>query len=149
MSGARAEMASAAASEVHALHEFFTRWFRGDIAEESGVERVAAALSAEFRMVAPNGLALGREDVLAWISGARASRPGDFTIAIDGAEVVWSDPDHALVVYIERQAAAGGVSERRSSAFFIRQPAAPNGVQWRHLQETWMSSAADNKQVSI
>jgi hypothetical protein len=142
-------MANAAASEVHGLHEFFMRWFRGDIAEGSGIERVTAALSAEFRMVAPNGLALGREDVLAGLRHARALRPADFTIVISGAEVIWSDADHALVVYIERQASAGGMSERRSTAFFTRQPAAPNGVQWRHLQETWVSPAADNKQVSI
>jgi hypothetical protein len=142
-------MASAARSEVHALHEFFTRWFRGEIAEASGIERVTAALSAEFRMVPPSGLALGREDVLAGLRRARASRPADFTIVIAGAEVIWSDADHALVVYVEHQTAAGGMSERRSSAFFIRQPAAPNGVQWRHLQETWMSPVADNKQVSI
>jgi hypothetical protein len=142
-------MASAAASEVHALHDFFTRWFRGDIAEGSGIERVTAALSAEFRMVAPNGLVLGRDDVVAGLRRARASRPADFAIVIDGAEVIWSDADHALIVYVERQVFAGDMSERRSSAFFIRRPMAPNGVQWRHLQETWMSPATENKQVSI
>ena len=34
----------------------------------------------------------------------------------------------------------GETTRRRSTALFLASPAAPRGVVWRHLQETWMEA---------
>ena len=48
--------------------------------------------------------------------------------------------DAALLEYTEQQYRDGRMTRRRSTALFVANPAAPCGVEWRHLQETWMEA---------
>jgi hypothetical protein len=65
-------------------------------------------------------------------------RRPDTGIVIRDPVVLSETAETALVLYVERHEPAGGApTERWSTALFERWPAAPNGVRWRFVQETW------------
>jgi hypothetical protein len=72
------------------------------------------------------------------LRNARAKRASDFVIRVAVREARLLG-DAALIVYDEHQESAGVKTARRSSALFTADPDAPEGVVWRHLQETWLS----------
>ena len=74
------------------------------------------------------------------IRSARGKRPADFKIRVDLIAARQIGNDVALVVYDEHQVIDGEKSARRSSALFTADPDAPEGVVWRQLQETWITS---------
>ena len=133
-------LAELAQREVIALHAFFTAWFRpGPTTPDFG--ECEAALAPDFRMVAPDGAVNDRGTVLQRLRRARGSQPADFAIAISGVEVLWQHGDAILLGYVEEQYRSGSLTRRRSTGLFTAAPAAPRGVVWRHLQETWMPVA--------
>jgi hypothetical protein len=139
MSG-QTPLAELARREVLALHAFFVVWFRpGPAAADFGP--CEAALALDFRMVSPDGMVSDRAAVLQRLRQARGSQPPDFAIAIAGIEPLWQQGDAVLLAYVEEQYRSGSTTRRRSTALFTAEPAAPRGVVWRHLQETWMPVA--------
>jgi hypothetical protein len=134
-----ADLAARAIDEVVALHRFFEGWMgreaTGDIA------RLADALGPGFEMIVPSGRLFAREAVIAMVAGARGRRGGGaqpFRIRIDDARAIPLGPAHCLVRYIERQDGdADGPTARWSTALFQAAAAAPLGVHWLHLHETW------------
>jgi hypothetical protein len=135
-----ADLAGKASREVRALHEFFVGWFRGDLTDFAPC---AAAFAADFRMITPDGAAHDRAAVMQRLIGARASAPADFAIDILQPHVAWQSADAVLLEYVERQYRDGRIGERKSTGLFTDEIAAPRGVVWRHLQETWMTQDAD------
>jgi hypothetical protein len=133
-------LAELARREIVALHEFFVAWFRGSAAEID-FAACEAAFAPDFRMVSPDGMVHGRAAVLQRLRQARNSQPPDFAIVISGIEPLWRQSDAVLLGYVEQQYRSGSVTRRRSTALFTAEPAAPHGVVWRHLQETWMPVA--------
>lgn len=129
-------LAQAAIREVEELHRHFVELFTG---RSLDVSRCAAVFAAEFEMVTPAGKVFDRSQVLALLSAARATP--DFVITIQSSRVVWEGPDKALLQYVEQQYRDGKVTRRLSSVLFIADGAAPNGVVWRYLHETWMQDA--------
>jgi len=126
--------------EVIALHAFFVAWFRrGPSALDFG--ECEAALAPDFRMVTPEGSVCDRGAVLQRVRQARGSQPSDFAITITGIEVLWQHGDAILLGYVEEQYRSGSLTRRRSTGLFTAAAAAPRGVVWRHLQETWMPVA--------
>lgn len=128
--------------EVFELHRFFEEWFDGRVADdEATFARVADALGEGFLLVSPDGTREPRERVIGDLRAAYGrwteEHPG--RIWIEDVEVRYSDPDRALVVYVEWQESGGVTRGRISSALFGRSGDAPNGVVWLHLQETWLS----------
>ena len=79
-----------------------------------------------------------RDAVLGYVKASRATLDGDFTIAIEDIRPAWQAGDVIVVTYVEAQQRAGKASRRRSSAVFTPNSSAPNGVEWRHLHETWL-----------
>jgi hypothetical protein len=134
-----ADLAARAIEEVVALHRFFEAWMghgaTGDIA------RLDDALGPGFEMIVPSGRLFARDAVIAMVAGARgrrgsAARP--FKIRIDDPRVFPLGPDHCLVRYVERQDGdADGPNARWSTVLFRAASAAPCGVHWLHLHETW------------
>jgi hypothetical protein len=127
-----------AIAEVIELHRFFVDWLG---AGEGGIERLAHALAAEFRMVPPSGAIVGRQQVIDMLAGGRGSRGSAFRIAVDEIDTAEIAAGHCLATYIERQDGPDGPTARRSSALFRAAACSPNGVQWLHLQETWIEGA--------
>lgn len=134
MSGAES-LADLACREVVALHDFFTAWFRGEDADFAGCE---AALGRDFRMVTPDGAVHERQAVLERLRRARSSQPPGFTIVVAELQPLWQLANAILLGYVEQQYRDGSATQRRSMALLTREPGAPRGVVWRHLQETWM-----------
>lgn len=131
-------LAEIAHHEVLALHRFFVAWFRdaSGTVDFSALER---SLAADFSMVTPDGRAHDRAAVIERVHRARGSAPAGFGIAVVDAHPVWQADAAILLHYVERQHGAGPTTVRRSCALITREPAAPRGAVWRHLQETWMA----------
>jgi hypothetical protein len=132
-------LVDAALREVVELHDVFTGWLgRG----EGTLDRVAAALAADFHMVDPIGRLLDRAAVMAIVGDAMGRMGPDFRIEIKGAEAAAIGTEHVLLTYIERQHQGAKVTARRSSALLRTDEHAPLALAWIHLQETWISADA-------
>jgi hypothetical protein len=74
-----------------------------------------------------------------WLRGARGCRSADFRIWIEQTRPVVDQGDLAVLVYDECQHVDGRDTRRHATAVFRRAPAAPSGVQWLRVHETWMA----------
>lgn len=129
-------LAAAAAREIAELHGVFVELFCG---RSHDFGRCAAAFSARFEMVTPDGKNHDRAGVL--LALERAKAPADFRIEISNIRSIWEDQKSVLIQYVEQQYRDGKTSRRRSTALFEAEAKAPSGVVWRHLHETWMQDA--------
>lgn len=126
-------LAQAAEAEIKSLHAYFVGLFMGD---HRDLARCAAALADDMQMVSPDGTRHDRSQILAGI-GAATAAPG-FTIRIHGIRPIWEQGTAVLLQYVEEQYRDGETTRRLSSALFTADAAAPCGVVWRYLHETWL-----------
>jgi hypothetical protein len=134
-------LAEAALAEIAALHRFFVAWFTGHCPKSrEAFARVADALAPDFVQIDPAGRERRRGPLLAAFRGAHGSRAGEpFAIRIVRPKIHLVRRGLALATYEERQQSGGATTRRRSSALFAPAAAAPGGVAWLHLQETWIA----------
>jgi hypothetical protein len=135
-------LAEAAIRECIELHEFFGHWLRSGGDPGLGVGRAEQALDAGFRQIGPDGAIRERAAILGWLAGARGARGADFRIEVADFAMVWQSEGAVLLDYVETQYGQQKTTRRRSSALFCAAPAAPCGVVWLHLQETWLPDVA-------
>ncbi|WP_394687892.1 hypothetical protein [Hoeflea sp.] len=133
------DLITKAKAEVVNRHHFFVEWFTGR-APEAEMRSALQAFAPDMTMIEPDGSMIGSAQVKAMIEGARGKRPADFEIRVDVVEARQIGESVALVIYDEHQVIDGQKSARRSSALFSADSDAPEGVVWRHLQETWITS---------
>ena len=126
-------------TEIISLHEFFSAWFRGD--SDATIGRLETALDQRFVMISPNGARIDRADVISAVEAGHGSRP--ITIRIKQPDVSWVHDDFGLATYEEWQESDSDTTGRVSTALFRADPAAPNGVVWMHLHETWITPSTD------
>lgn len=127
-----------AKAEVINRHRFFVEWFTGR-ASETEMQASERAFASDMRMVEPDGSMIDATQVKTMLKGARGKRAQGFEIRVDLIEARLVGPDAALVIYDEHQLIDGQKTARRSSALFSADGDAPEGVVWRHLQETWIT----------
>lgn len=132
-------LADKAWQEIVQLHEFFFSWLRGE-AHAGDFSRAEAAIGKDFRMISPDGTIDESIAVIGWIRGAHGSRPAPFTMSVKDPRTIWAGESAVLLEYTEQQYRDGKATSRRSTALFLANPAAPCGVEWRHLQETWIDA---------
>ena len=134
-------LAEAALAEIAALHRFFVAWFTGRCPKRrEAFARVADALAPGFVQIDPAGRERRRGPLLAALRAAHGSRAGEpFAIRIVRPKIRLVRRGLALATYEERQQSGGATTRRRSSALFAPAAAAPGGVAWLHLQETWIA----------
>ena len=132
-------LARAAVAEIEASHDFFVRWFLGTATRDE-FDLWLTTTHPEFRLTTPGGDMLDRAAIVPWIEGAFGSMTERFEIGIEDVELVHASGDAVLLIYVERQYRDGRITRRRSMALFLGDEAAPRGVVWRHLQETWMQT---------
>ena len=126
-------MREACEREIRELHHFFEQWFRGDVQEDDTVfARLADVLAPSFQLISPRGA------ILEGVRGAHGKRGADFRIRIEAVDVRVHAEPLCLVTYEEHQKTPEGWTGRLSSALFQQAPDSPCGVQWLHLQETWL-----------
>lgn len=133
------ELVERAKAEVVNRHVFFVEWFTGR-APETDMHATARAFAPDMKMIEPDGKMIGREEITTMVARARNRRPADFEIRVDLIEARPIGNDAALVIYDEHQVIDGVRSARRSTALFSADDAAPEGVVWRQLQETWIAT---------
>ncbi|MFO1058550.1 MAG: hypothetical protein U1E53_16475 [Dongiaceae bacterium] len=135
---------AAALAEIERLHRFFEAWFRGTLPRDgASFAACAGALAADFVQVDPQGNENGRADLLARLEAAHGCRAGaPFAIAVEDARILLERDGLVLAGYVERQAGGGTATVRRSTALLAPDPAAPLGIAWLHLQETWIAPPA-------
>jgi hypothetical protein len=89
-------------------------------------------------MIPPTGSIFDRDATIELIRSNKSSFNGDFSIEIEDIRSGWEAADMIVVTYIEAQVKGGKSSRRQASALFTSSSSAPNGVEWRHLHETWL-----------
>lgn len=133
---------AACTREIEGLHDFFVAWYTGQREDFARMER---AIDDGFEMVTPDGDRLDRAETLAMVrDGHDRQPPGTFDIDIRAVELVerLSHPDVAIVRYEEWQtdetAQKRQETGRVSTATFRVDDAAPEGVAWTSVHETWL-----------
>ena len=137
------ELAGACAQEIEALHAFFVDWFRGTLPDSDAAwARVERVLAPGFCLIAPSGQRLERSALLSGIRGVHGSQADAvFEIWTKNVELVRADEELVAVRYEEWQRRGTEVCGRISSALFRRDAAAPHGVAWLAVHETWLPEA--------
>jgi hypothetical protein len=124
--------------EVIDLHAFFQAWLRGELADRAEVfSRFIDAVAPEFTLISPTGQAARLPETAEWIRRAHGARPG-VKLWTDEHTAHFAADGAALLTYREWQTWNGATTLRISSALLRRAPAAPNGVAWLHIHETWI-----------
>lgn len=131
---AESKLDAAVAHEVVALHVEFEQWFRGDL---DNLARVEAVLADDFTFVSPRGGLIDRVAVLGGLRSGRASR--ELKIRVENPVVRWQAGDVVVATYEEWHEHPDYSTTRLSTAVFSRDDAAPNGLIWRHVHETWIT----------
>jgi hypothetical protein len=120
-------------------------WINGALDDtDASFARLSGALHPDFSMVMPSGSTLDRAGVLQEVRAAHATADVTAPLRIEILNLVERavNDDSALVTYEERQYAGEQVQScRASTAYFVHDATAPNGVLWRHLHETMITSA--------
>ncbi|MGP1397715.1 MAG: hypothetical protein ACTS3R_19600 [Inquilinaceae bacterium] len=130
----------AAHAEIRARHDFFVAWFTGQ-GTDGGMRATRRAFHPDMRRIGPDGAFEDRDTVIAALTAASGKLSDAFRIVIEPGDTVWHGTDTVLVTYIERQDHGTTRTARRSAALLTRDPAAPHGVVWRFVQETWIPAA--------
>ncbi len=132
------DLLAAAEEEVVERHRFFVRWFTGS-ARQAEMVRTTCLFAPDFRLIGPDGSEADGPMTMNYLAGQKGVRPADFAIRIDIQDSRMIGTLSALVLYDEHQSGHGPATTRRSSAIFSAAPDMPEGVLWRHLQETWIA----------
>jgi hypothetical protein len=125
--------------EVVNLHRFFQEWLAGRLADRDSVfERCALAMAPQFELITPSGERFDRSALCASLRGANGSRGPDFKLWVDGMVTRPIAGGVHLVTYEEWQMLDGATRGRLSSALLADSAAAPDGIEWWHVHETWL-----------
>ena len=123
------------------LHRFFQAWLDGSLpATEQVFARFTAATHPAFTLIGPDGSMADRAATAAWIRAAHGTRPG-VALWTDDHRVCHVASELAVVTYREWQRREGTLTVRISTALLTADPAAPNGLSWLHVHETWLDAA--------
>ncbi len=132
-----------AVAEIRELHRFFARWLRGELPDDgTAFGRFSEVLAAEMTFISPAGREIPRSELIETVRLSHA------TAKTDPASRIWTTDETVkalpgglyLARYREHQEIAGQYRLRQSSAVLRRNDAAPNGVEWLHVHETWIET---------
>lgn len=124
--------------EIETLHDFFVDWYAARIPKHEFV-RMERAIAPGFEMVTPDGVRCERSAVLEAVRESYGrDDPGEFDIEIQNVELIERLDGHALVRYEEWQTTADERTGRVSTVLLREESAAPGGLQWIHVHETWI-----------
>jgi hypothetical protein len=125
--------------EIIELHDFFQSWFTGALPEtEATFQRFATVTDKGFCIIGPHGRLTGLESLTTGLRHAYGKQPG-LRIWTQNHTLRQQHDDVALCTYEEWQETADATTARLSSVLFRRSTAAPNGVVWLHVHETWIA----------
>jgi hypothetical protein len=132
------------AKEIIDLHIFFEDWFRGDCRNTDQVfkKRLLSRMDIDFYMVMPNGESFYGEQFWPDLRKAHGSNP-KFEISLRNFVRKLQIGRKTFVAnYEEWQKNAKNTrpanNGRVSTAVFVVDSEAPNGVKWVNVHETWL-----------
>ncbi|MEM8664601.1 MAG: hypothetical protein AAGF49_10830 [Pseudomonadota bacterium] len=131
------DLTQKAIQEVIARHDAFVVWFTGR-GDDHVMDEMRRVFAPGFVLISPDASIAPHDEVVAMLEGARGKRPADFSIAIADAHPLWTTDDAVVIAYVEHQTIDGVKTARQSTALFTRDDAAPGGVVWQHVHETWI-----------
>jgi hypothetical protein len=120
--------------EIDELHEFFQAYFLGT---ESSLERADAAFAADFTIVGADGVETDRRTTMENLLAGYA-HTNDLKITISEHRLLRQTDDTLVVAYVETHDLGERPNRRRSTVVFVAEAAAPNGLQWLRVHETWI-----------
>jgi len=132
--------------EVVDLHRFFQDWFNAEKPNNSaGFNRIDLVLSADFEIIGPDGVLADRDAVLKAVHSGHGRNPDqDFHIEIRKVRSRTVGEGMVLVTYEEHQDTGAETRAWLSSALFRSREEMPNGVEWVHVQETYLPQPAED-----
>ncbi len=132
--------------EVVELHRFFQDWFNAEVPDDAaGFARFEQVLAEDFEIISPTGHRVDRVAVLAAVRSGHG-RSGDQSFSIEVGDVRSRAVGEGLVLvtYEEHQTTGGEHEGWLSSALFRAREGHPNGVEWLHVQETYLPVLGDD-----
>lgn len=140
------EFARACIEEAHRLHVVFQDWLRGTSPRTpEGFAPFADALADPCRVVSPLGTVTERPELLTEFEanhGVLSAQGEAFVIRVENAIVLRRWENQALVSYEEWHDLDGESSARLSTVLYTADNAAPLGVSWSFIHETWLPGLA-------
>ncbi len=126
-------LADQVAAEIVALHREFELWFRGESDDPS---RMEASIPADLMFISPGSELVPADKLVAGLLASRGSR--QIRIRIENPVTRWSDGSAVLATYEEWHDHADYTTGRQTTVLFTLEAAAPGGLRWRHVHETWI-----------
>ena len=127
------------ANEIIQLHQFFQDWYNNKLAPtHQNFSRCSDVLAPEFSIIFPGGEMIDCQPLLDGLCNAHNSREG-MRIWIKNVQIHHHIGEMILATYEEWQEIEGQVTARLSSVLFQEAQSTPNGIQWLHVHETWIS----------
>ena len=139
------EISVRAKQEVHDLHSWFVEYFNGKPNKDDTFDvQFVPRFHPSFAMVTPDGsTGMKFVSLIEAMKGLYNCNPS-ISIQCRNVETLHVGPNNCIVIvrYEEWQKNSLNQSKpnnaRISTAAFVPEPNAPNGVQWVTLQETWL-----------
>jgi hypothetical protein len=130
-------------AEIIELHELFEAYFLGS---SDSLERMEAVIAADFTFVGPDANTTDRDGTLAAV---RAGHAHTDSLAIRTVEhrLLLVDGDVVVAEYVEEHELASRTNRRLSTVVFSRDDAAPNGLVWRRVHETWIDRGVEDEHL--
>lgn len=125
--------------EIVELHEHFEAYFLGTI---DSLDRVEAALAPEFTMAGPDGGVAPRAKVMSALLAGHAHATS-LRISISDTALLAAGDEFVVASYVENHELADRSNHRRTTVVFVKETAAPNGLQWLRAHETWIDRGLD------
>ena len=131
--------------EVVELHQFFEDWFNGLLVDSNDAfARFADAMDESFEIISPDGARTLRRGLMGQLRSAHGVHTDTpIRIWVANASVRPLGDDLFMVSYEEWQRHDDETKGRLSTAIMKRTAAAPNGLCWLHVHETWLPSSTD------
>lgn len=128
--------------EANRLHVFLQDWLRGTLPRTAqGFAPFADALADPCRVVSPLGTVTERAALLSEFEathGVLAAQGDAFVIRVENTVVLQQWDDHAMLSYEEWHDLGDQSSARLSTVLYTADDAAPLGVAWSCIHETWL-----------
>lgn len=120
--------------EADELHVFFENYFLGT---EMSLDRAEQAFAADFTHVGPTGNESDRRGIMQMLEQGHA-HTNSLKIRLSNHRLLAEDSELVVVTFDEHHELTSGQNSRRHTVVFRREPAAPNGLHWLRVQETWL-----------
>lgn len=141
------DLARRARLEIEELHRFFVEWLCGTCANSDAAwSRAGGVLDPRFRWIGPDATCLSREGLTSALRSQHGSlaSPAVFEIWIENFACDAVVGDVVVASYEEWQRRDSGVRGRHSSVIFVSNEAAPQGLAWLRVHETWLPASVES-----